>query len=104
LGETAPFFPRPRRFSGWGASRATQSAYCTSAIAPEEPWLNVPENIFAEQVESDDPPTITQLAEQGKKSRKPIYDIGDKDPADYAITTQVCGSVREFRKFCDSAD
>ena len=39
---------------------------------------NVPQSSFDEQIESDDPPTITKLAEQGVKKRKeptkPIYE------------------------------
>jgi hypothetical protein len=38
---------------------------------------SVPENEFDSQVESDSPPTVTQLAEQGKKS---LVDLGNIPP------------------------
>lgn len=35
---------------------------------------NVPEQIFEDQVESEAPPTVTKLAEQGTKKQTPIYE------------------------------
>lgn len=45
---------------------------------------NVPEEDFAEQVESDHPPTITALAEQGKRSApRPVIDLKGRDPNEF---------------------
>ncbi len=56
---------------------------------------------FDEQVESDFPPTITALAEQGRKT---AVDLGDITAADYKTATRVMGALREFAKFCGSTD
>ena len=44
---------------------------------------NVPKENFEQQVESDNPPTLTQLASQGVKKRKPIIDLNGRDPKEY---------------------
>jgi len=54
-------------------------------------------------IESDNPPTITALAEMGKKTR-PIVDLGGIDPAAYALATQAQGALREFAAFCSKHD
>jgi len=43
---------------------------------------NVPRDEFERQVESDNPPTITELAEQGKK-KKNIVDLQGRDPTEF---------------------
>jgi len=40
---------------------------------------NVPNDLFDTLVESDTPPTITELAELGKKSNGPIIEVKNKD-------------------------
>lgn len=59
---------------------------------------SVPEESFNEQVESDSPPTITKLAEQGKQK---LVDLGTIPPSDYARATQAQGTLRRFAEFCD---
>jgi len=54
-------------------------------------------------IESDNPPTITELAELGKKTR-PIVNLGGIDPASYALATQAQGALREFAAFCSKHD
>lgn len=45
---------------------------------------NVPEDEFEAQVESDNPPTVTALAEQGKKSApQPVLDLQGRDPDEF---------------------
>lgn len=44
---------------------------------------NLPKENFEQQVESDNPPTLTQLASQGVKKRKPIIDLNGRDPKEY---------------------
>jgi hypothetical protein len=55
---------------------------------------------FDEQVESDAPPTITSLAEQGKRA----VDLGDISVADFKVATRVFGALRNFREFCRTTD
>jgi hypothetical protein len=65
----------------------------------------VPESDFAAQVESDSPPTLTELAKQGTAQKpRPLVDLGGIDPAAYAIATQAQGALREFASFCKKHD
>lgn len=54
-------------------------------------------------IESDNPPTITELAEMGKKPRN-IVDLGEINPRDYALATTAQGTLREFAAYCKSND
>ena len=54
-------------------------------------------------IESDKPPTITELAEMGKKPRN-IVELGEIDPRDYALATTAQGTLREFADYCKSHD
>lgn len=56
---------------------------------------NVPADDFDAAVESNDPPTVTALAEQGKKSRVP------EPPEGFRQATHLIGAVRRFANFCD---
>lgn len=55
---------------------------------------NVPEQQFSEQVESDKPPTISQLAMQGVKPR-PLVDLKGRDPAEFNLAMHYVGAVRD---------
>jgi hypothetical protein len=56
---------------------------------------NVPKNEFERLVESDSPPTITQLAEMGKKTR-PLVDLQGRDPKAYNRAMHFCGMLRFY--------
>jgi hypothetical protein len=59
----------------------------------------VPDEEFQEAVESQDPPTVTALAERGKQSRpKPLVDLQGINPADYQKATQLLGLLSNFRR------
>lgn len=61
---------------------------------------NVPADDFAAAVESDNPPTVTQLAERGKKpAPKPIMDLQGRNPKDFQISTHFQGHLREFARW-----
>lgn len=64
---------------------------------------NVDEGDFERQVESDDPPTVTALAEQGRQ-RKPLVDLGGIPPADYSAATMLIGSLSGLADFCRRHD
>lgn len=64
---------------------------------------NIPESDFETAIESPHPPTVTALAEQGKKI-KPLTDIGDRDPEEFALSTQGQGNLRRFAAFCEQTD
>jgi len=67
---------------------------------------NVPEDQFTSQVESDTPPTITQLANQGKTPReiRPLVDLEGIDPDLYSEGIQVAGVIADFIKMCQNTD
>lgn len=64
---------------------------------------NVPPALFEEQVESDNPPTVTKLAEQGKKTR-PIDEFRSRDPKSISAATWAQGELRDFAAFCATCD
>ena len=63
----------------------------------------VPKADFERQVESDAPPTVTKLAEQGKKVR-PLVDLEGIPQEDFRAATELNGSLRSLAGFCQSHD
>lgn len=62
---------------------------------------DVPKDKRESLIESDNPPTVTTLAEMGKQSKpKPLVDLGGINPADYARATEAQGTLRRFAEFC----
>ena len=64
---------------------------------------SVPEEVFTAQVESDNPPTVTALAEQGKTPR-PLVDLQGRDPEEYSLATSAQGHLRDFAAFAARTD
>lgn len=61
---------------------------------------NVPEAEFEAAVESDNPPTVTKLAEMAKKTNGAV---GTKDfvpPEGFEQATRLLGTIRSFAEFC----
>jgi hypothetical protein len=57
----------------------------------------VPELDFERAVESDEPPTVTKLAEAGtQKLPKPLIDMAGRDPKDFAACTEAMGRIRDI--------
>lgn len=54
-------------------------------------------------IESENPPTITELAEMGKKPRN-IVDLGDINPRIYALATTAIGTLRDYAAYCKAND
>ena len=63
---------------------------------------NVPREDFERQVESDDPPTVTKLAEQGKKPS--TAHLKGRDPKDFATATKGQGALNAFVRETSSLD
>lgn len=65
----------------------------------------IPEEEFEEAIESESPPSVTKLAEMGKRKRKkrkrkregPAH-LEGIDPGDFSRSTQVGGSLWSFRR------
>lgn len=65
---------------------------------------NVPPAKFDELVESDDPPTVTKLAEMGKQSRPAASPPPQPTPDGFKQATHLLGSVKRFAEFCEGND
>lgn len=66
---------------------------------------NVPQPEFEAAVESESPPTVTRLAEQGKQAKpKPLHDLEGIDPYLYARATELQGAIRRLAAYCQKHD
>ena len=63
---------------------------------------NVPDEDFEEAVESEHPPTVTALAEQGKKPR--LFDLGGRDPKEFSISTDGQGQIHKLAQFTEDVE
>ena len=90
-------------------SRLTQGQAAAKAGISERQQVtairlaNVPEADFERQIESDDPPTVTRLAEQGRKSR-PLVDLEGRDPDEFATSTQTQAAMTQFAGMARETD
>lgn len=62
---------------------------------------SVPADDFERQVESESPPTVTAIAEQGKRS---LIDLGGTSPVDFKMATAALASLRRFAEFTETHD
>ncbi|MEL0030834.1 MAG: hypothetical protein VW778_08275 [Betaproteobacteria bacterium] len=66
---------------------------------------SIPQPEFEMEVESDQPPTITKLAEQGKQEKlKPLHDLEGIDPYLYARATELQGAIKRLAAYCQKHD
>lgn len=65
---------------------------------------NVPEEKFEEEIESDDPPTVKELAEMAPSPPKPIIDLRGRDPKEFKISTNVQGAIVDLAETLEDAD
>jgi hypothetical protein len=64
---------------------------------------NIPEEEFEELIEQSPPPTVTELAERGKKpAPKPLIDLGGRSVQDFKAATHGLGVIRDFYDFAIS--
>jgi hypothetical protein len=97
-----------KEYDGRGAHRKTDGADSSSQrSAAREAGMserqqvtavrvaNVAEADFERQIESDDPPTVTKLADQGKTAR-PLVDLEGRDPDEFATSTQTQAALARF--------
>lgn len=61
---------------------------------------NVPEDEFEDQVESDKPPTLSQLAAQGvqKRTPQPIVDLRGRDPREFNRALHFIGTFENYAR------
>lgn len=66
---------------------------------------NVPQPDFDAQVESVNPPTVTALAEQGKKpAPKPVIDLKGRDPAEFNRSMHFVGAFESYQRDVEKID
>ncbi len=66
---------------------------------------NVPEPVFTAAVESESPPTVTQLADAGRQKKpEPLHDLEGIDPYLYARATEWQGSIKRLAEYCRKHD
>ena len=58
---------------------------------------NVPDNTFERAVESDAPPTVTKLADMGRKPR-PVIDLHGRDPHDFNQAMHFKGMLLDYSR------
>jgi hypothetical protein len=61
---------------------------------------NIPEAEFEEAIESADPPTVTELAKRGTRS-KPLVDLGQRTPEQFQAATGLIGAVERLQRYAD---
>lgn len=66
---------------------------------------NIPQAEFDAQVESANPPTVTALAEQGKKpAAKPVIDLQGRDPGEFNRSLHFVGAFESYQRDIDKLD
>lgn len=73
--------------------------------------VSVPKEQRDALIESNDPPTVTQLAEQGRQAKagpqsvpQPLHDLEGIDPYLYARATELQGAIKRLAAYCQKHD
>jgi hypothetical protein len=65
----------------------------------------IPEESFNEQIDSDTPPTLTELGAQGtNKKPVPLFDLEGIAPADFQVATKVMGTLADLASLAAVTD
>lgn len=66
---------------------------------------NVPEKEFERQVESENPPTVTKLAQQGTKpAPKPVVDLKGRDPGEFNRSLHFVAEFEAYQRSIEKID
>lgn len=94
----------PERTSGVDPTSFTRTQAAREAGLSKDQQMTavrlarVPKDEFEAQVESDDPPTITELADQGRR-KTPVEEImGDRTPTQYTAAGELIGLIKHVIK------
>lgn len=93
--------PTSRKEAGEAAGMSDRQIKTAIRVA------NVPAEDFEKQVESHNPPTVTALAEQGKKpapAPKPVIDLKGRDPDEFNRAMHFVGAFEEYQRDIDKID
>jgi hypothetical protein len=105
---------------GHGGNRKTDQVESTHNLSKREAALGaglsdwqyrtaraigeIPQDQFESAVDSDNPPTVTELARMGTQPRKPVTDLQDRNPQDFSVSTKAQGILRETAKAAERLD
>ena len=65
----------------------------------------IPDDEFEDAVESDDPPTVTELARRGTSPKpKPLIDLGSRSPEEFQAATALAGAIDALLRYSAKAD
>lgn len=94
-GELPPRFSRTKAARDAGLSNDQRKTALRVA--------NVPEAEFEAAVESENPPTVTALAEQGTV-KKLLVDLGSRKPEEFAEATRLIGLIAHIKRVGNTID
>ncbi len=110
-GREAPRKLKTVSVSGMGTHTTSKNKLAAAAgisrnqMATATKVANVPEREFNSAVESDDPPTITELAAIGNKKNSSVPDhLNGINPEHFKLSTQAQGTIRRFVDFASATD
>jgi hypothetical protein len=96
--------------AGRGAPTSRRAAAKAAGLSKDQQVqaarvASIPKGKFEREVESDDPPTVTKLAEMGKLPGwvERVHKTGGR-PEGFQQVTQAIGIVREMAEFCGRTD
>lgn len=85
--------PPSKRQAAAGAGLSEKQQARAVAVA------NVPQEEFDAAVDSDSPPTVTELSKQGVHPREVV---GDSPPESFSAATDLIGAINRLADFCES--
>jgi hypothetical protein len=66
---------------------------------------NVPAAEFEAAIESDNPPTVTELAKRGTATKpRPLVDLGKRSPQEFEAATGLAGAIDALLRYSAKAD
>ncbi|MEQ3644803.1 MAG: hypothetical protein ABNH17_05415 [Paracoccus sp. (in: a-proteobacteria)] len=106
--EPAPTGPKPELKAGDRLQLGRADAAREAGMSPHQAKqavrvANVSEDDFEEQVESPNPPTLSQLASQGTQKRqpeppRPIIDLKGRDPREFNRALHFIGAFEDYAR------
>ena len=100
---------RPKKNGGGASPVSRASAARDAGLSRDQQKVavrvaNIPAKDFEQAVESDEPPTVTALAQMGKRPAakpSPGLDLKGRDPREFSTSTEAQGLLRRLAEFAD---
>jgi len=91
---------RPPKNNGRGGPTVSQAGKAAGLSKDQQVQAvrvaNVPADEFEAAVESENPPTLTELAERGTKARPRVDHLEGRDPEEFRLSTYAQGEIRRM--------